>query len=167
METCAPESESATSAPAPEDDFATCRAALGARRRALHRGRIGVDGFHGGGFGTKLERERRYGEVFTLDEHEHGCLLRLELPRKVPDSAVKRSLGVGDDMPDPCCSATAEGNLLTVRGSITDAALRRVAAFSPAFPADFHTEVPLPSAGEWRVALRVADKVLEVVALRR
>lgn len=167
METRAPEPDRTTPAAVPDDDFDSCDAALGARRRALHQGRIGVDGFHGGGFGTKLERERRYGEVFTLDEHEYGCLLRLELPRKVPDSAVKRSLGVGDDMPEHRCSATVEGSVLTVRGSITDPEVRRVAAFSPAFPADFHTEVPLPAAGAWRIAMRVVDRVLEVVALRR
>lgn len=148
-------------------DFPELRAALGPRLRLLQQGRVGVDGFHGGGFDAKLERERRYGEVYTFDEHRGGCLLRLELPRQLPDSAAKRSLGAGDVLPDHVCTATVAGNLLTVRGCLGDPDVRRVAAYSPAFPPDFHTEIPLPPAAGWRVASSVADKVLEVVLLRR
>lgn len=152
---------------AADDEFSELRTALGPRLRLLQQGRVGVDGFHGGGFDAKLERERRYGEVYTFDEHRGGCLLRLELPRQVPDSAAKRTLGVGDVLPDHVCTAAVEGDLLTVRGCLVDPDVRRVAAYAPAFPPDFHTEIPLPPAAGWRVASRVADKVLEVVLLRR
>ena len=147
-------------------EFAERVATLGRHRRTLQRGRVGVDGFQDRTFEAKLERERRYGEVYALDEYEGGCLLRLELARRVPDSAVKRSLGVADAMPAYTCSAAVQDGWLTLRGSITDPEVRRIAAFSTAFPPDFHTEVELPRPADWKVSSRVADGTLEVVAWR-
>src|SRR5262249_1179443 len=61
-----------------------------ALRRVPRQGSIVIDGFHGGGFEEKVERERRYGEVYSLQEKGNGYVLRLEFPRRVPPSAMKQ-----------------------------------------------------------------------------
>src|SRR5262249_55170782 len=52
--------------------------------RALHRaaqqGSVAIDGFHGGGFEEKVERERRYGGGYSLQEKADGYRLHLEFP---------------------------------------------------------------------------------------
>jgi len=153
--------------PAPADSsYVDVAAGLGRRRSTLHQGRVGVDGFSSGSFESKLERERRYGEVFRLDQHEHGLLLRLELPRCIPDSALKRARSIADEMPDYVCSVDLCGGELTVRGSLADPEIRKLAAVSPAFPADFQTTLHLPPPHRWRMAFAVTDKVLEVALVR-
>ena len=147
-------------------DFLAMKASLGPQQRRLHQGRVGVDGFHGGGFDAKLERERRYGEVFSFDEHAGGCFLQIELPRTLPDSACARSLEVAGKAPRYACSAEVVGALLIARGSLVDPQVRKAAAVSSAFPPDFQTEVELPRASGWRVAYRVAEGRFEVAALR-
>ncbi len=139
---------------------------IGPRLRTVQQGRVGVDGFHGRGFEAKLERERRYGEVYCFEEHARGFRLVLELPRRIPDSAAKRSFGAGDEMPPYECSAAVAGATLVVRGRLVDPTVRRLAAVSPAFPPDFNTEIPLPDDAAWRTATRVVDRVLEVLVAR-
>src|SRR5206468_12927184 len=70
-----------------------------ALQRVAQQGSIPIDGFHGGEFEEKVERERRYGEVYTLQEQGNGYVLRLEFPRRVPPSALKEELGIPDEMP--------------------------------------------------------------------
>lgn len=147
-------------------DFPLLLDEIGPRLRSVQQGRVGVDGFHGRGFEAKLERERRYGEVYRFEEHARGFRLVLELPRRIPDSSAKRAFGAGDEMPPYECSADVAGGILVVRGSLTDPTIRRLAAVSPAFPPDFNTEIPLPAGVAWRTATRVVDRVLEVVVAR-
>lgn len=147
-------------------DFPRLLDAIGPRLRTVQQGRVGVDGFHGRGFEAKLERERRYGEVYRFEEHSRGFRLVLELPRRIPDSAAKRSFGASDEMPPYECSAHVVGGILIVRGSLMDPTVRRLAAVSPAFPPDFNTEIPLPADAGWRTATRVVDRTLEVVVAR-
>lgn len=138
--------------------------------RALHRvaerGTVAVDGFHGGGFEEKLERERRYGEVYTLQEQGNGYLLRLEFPRHVPASALKEELGVADEMPGYDYQLSLRNGFLVVKGSVTDATVRKLAAVSPAFPPDFTTNVELP-APVTAFKHRIRDKTIEVVLLKQ
>src|SRR5579862_6022740 len=53
-------------------------------RRGGDQGTVPIDGFHDGTFEDKMERERRYGEVYTLKELGNGYLLTVEFPRRVP-----------------------------------------------------------------------------------
>ena len=46
---------------------------------------IPVDGFYSKGFVEKLERERRYGNVYTVEDRGGAFFLQLEFPRWLPD----------------------------------------------------------------------------------
>ena len=138
--------------------------------RALHRvsqqGTVGLDGFHGGGFEDKLERERRYGEVYSLQEKGNGYLLRLEFPRTIPQSALKEELGIPDEMPGYDYDLSLRNGFFVVKGRVPDQNVRKLAAVSPAFPPDFTTNVELP--GQVKAFKhRIRDRVLEVVLLKR
>jgi ferredoxin len=125
------------------------------------QGSVGQDGFSDARFEEKLERERRYGEVFRLIEESNGYLLQLEFPRKVPPSGIKKELGVGDEMPDYDYDIALQNGFLVVKGKVTDLTMRKLAAVSSAFPPDFTQNVKLPT----RVAgfrHRFVDKTLEV-----
>ena len=134
--------------------------------RRRQSGWIPVEGFYSRDFEPKREREKRYGEVYTIEELDGGYYLRMEMPRRIPHSAAKHELGLGDDMPDYDLHIAVENGGLTVRGSVVDPDLRAVCGVSPAFPADFRTEVPLQgSVAGFRH--RYADKLLEVVVIMR
>lgn len=109
------------------------------------QGSIGQDGFTDPRFGPKLERERRYGEVYRLREEPNGYLLEVEFPRVVPPSGVKEQLNISDEMPDYDYDLTMQNGFFIVKGTVTDQTVRKVAAFSPAFPPDFTTQVRLPA----------------------
>jgi len=146
--------------------FDAALARLGAiQRDPLERGTVGFDGFQGPAFEDKLERKRRYGEVFTLAAASGGYLFRLELPRRVPPSALKEQLGIPDDMPPYACEVTVRAGFLVVSGHVVDPAVRKVAAVSPAFPPDFTTRVLLPGAVR-SFKHRVHDRTLETVLLK-
>jgi len=134
-------------------------------RPAEQRGTVGWDGFHGDKFEDRIERERRYGEVYTLKELGNGFLLEVELPRRVPESAQKEAFGVPDEMPDYRYELSLEGGFFVVHGHVSDRKVRRLAAVSPAFPPDFTTNVELPTPVRG-FKHRVRDKTLEVVLLK-
>lgn len=133
--------------------------------RAVHNGYVPVDGFYGREFEAKRERERRYGEVYSVEELGRGYYVRLELPRKIPPSAAREELAMGEEMPDYDITVSLDGNALTIRGRVVDPALRAVCGISPAFPADFRTEIPLrgPLDG---FRQRYSDKTLELAVLK-
>lgn len=130
------------------------------------RGTIPIEGFHGGGFEDKMERERRYGEVYSLKEQGNGYVLEVELPRRVPESALKHQLGLPDEMPDYDYTLSLHDGHFVVRGSVVDTNLRKLAAVSSGFPPDFTTNVALPDAVKG-FKHRVRNKTLEVVLLKR
>jgi hypothetical protein len=61
--------------------------------RTSRSGWVPVEGFYAREFEPKREREKRYGEVYTVDEFENGTYVRLELPREIPPSAARDELG--------------------------------------------------------------------------
>ena len=134
-------------------------------RPAEQRGTVGWDGFHGEAFEERIERERRYGEVYTLKELGNGFLLEVELPRRVPHSAQKEAFGVPDEMPEYRYEMALEGGFFVVHGHVVDGNLRRLAAVSAAFPPDFTTNVELPAPVRG-FKHRLREKTLEVVLLK-
>lgn len=137
------------------------------RRLKRHdvKGSIAVDGFHGGDFDDKTERERRYGEVYTLEQRPNGYLLHLEFPRRVPNSGQKEEMGIPDEMPDYDYELSLENQVFVVRASVPDLTIRKLAGVSPAFPPDFttHVELPGPVSG---FKHRIENKTLEVALLK-
>jgi len=125
---------------------------------------VGFDGFYAGGehFDEKVERDRRYGSIFHLEERQDAYVLRLEFPRRVPPSSLADELGLPMDMPDYDYDlALADGGIV-VHGKVTDPRVRRITGVAPAFPSEFTTRVPLgtPVAG---FSHRYQDKMLEVI----
>jgi hypothetical protein len=128
-------------------------------------GSVPHDGFFAGGHGSKRERERRYGEVWSVEELPGGSHVRLELPRVVPVSAARTRLGIGDEMPDYDVRAERVGDTVVVRGRVADPRLRTLCGISPAFPADFRSVIPL--VGPIRaIHTRRVGKTLEILAER-
>jgi hypothetical protein len=130
------------------------------------QGTVGHDGFTDPRFEDRLERERRYGEVYRLTEDNNGYLLQLEFPRTVPPSGIKAELGVGDEMPDYDYDIALQNGFLVVKGKVIETNVRKLASVSPAFPPDFTQNIKLPG----RVAgfrHRFADKTLEVALPRK
>jgi ferredoxin len=129
-------------------------------------GAVPVDGFQNNAFEDKIERERRYGEVYSLKQQGSGFLLRVEFPRRVPQSATKDQLGIPDEMPDYDYDLSFRNGYFVVKGKVVDKNLRKLAAFSPAFPPDFTTNVELSKPVN-AFKHRLHDKTLEVVLLKR
>ena len=133
--------------------------------RSRTSGHVPVEGFYSREFEAKRERERRYGEVYAVQEFDRGYYVRFELPRTIPPSAAKEERGFGDEMPDYDLDVMVANGGVTIRGSVVDPELRAVCGISPAFPADFRTEIALPGPlGGFRH--RYADKTLEVAVLK-
>jgi ferredoxin len=133
--------------------------------RGRQSGWVPVEGFYDRVFESKREREKRYGEVYNVAEFEHGTYIRLELPRAIPPSAVKEELGFGDEMPDYDLRIAIDGDSVIVSGSVSDIELRKICGVSPAFPADFKTEIDLSGrAGGFQY--RYEDKLLEIAILK-
>jgi ferredoxin len=123
--------------------------------------RVAFDGFYDRRFDDKTDRERRYGEVYRVDDLSGGYLLRLEFPQQVPASSLAEELGLTDQMPDYDYDIALHNGHLVIRGSVTDPRARKLTAVAAAFPPEFTTRVPLarPVIG---FRHRYRDKVLEV-----
>jgi len=131
-------------------------------------GSVAVAGYYetAGAFDEKHERERRYGEVYRLEERGGGYVFCLELPRRIPPSGIKEELGLGDEMPDYALDLSLRGSSFEVRGRVIDPRLRTVAASAPAFPPDFTTRIPLKERCIG-FAYRYRNKNLDVVILKQ
>ncbi len=137
--------------------------AMGAGRRTERK--VAFDGFEGAMHEDKTERDRRYGTVYTAAEYANAYLVRLEMPRKLPLSSLKRLWDLPDEMPDYDYNIMLGDNVLAVNASVRGETLRRLSYVSPAFPADFTTRIEF---GKPVVAFkhRMRDKLLEVVVLK-
>ena len=138
---------------------------VGRLTRGDRSGVVPVEGFYSSEFEAKRERERRYGEVYSVEEYDHGYLVRLDMPRVVPASSAKLELGIGDEMPDYDVDMSLVDHRLVVSASVVDPQLRAVCGVSSAFPADFKTEIAFeaPLAG---FRHRYQNKRLEVLVLK-
>jgi hypothetical protein len=133
--------------------------------RSRQSGRVPVEGFYDRVFEPKRERQKRYGEVYSVAEFENGYYIRMELPRQIPPSSAKEELGFGEEMPDYAMRIALAGETVTISGSVADIELRKICGVSPAFPADFKTEIELSSRpGNFRY--RYEDKLLEIAILK-
>ncbi|MBI3800722.1 MAG: 4Fe-4S dicluster domain-containing protein [Deltaproteobacteria bacterium] len=137
-----------------------------AKSRSVEKGQMAFEGYYTQEFDEKTERARRYGEVFTIEELGNAYLLRMELPRRVPVSAAKREMGVGDEMPDYDLDLSLRDGNLMVRGKLSDPQMRKLAAISPAFPPDFTKQIEFKRPVS-NFKHRYRDKTLEVALFKR
>ena len=84
----------------------------------------------------------------------------------MPVSARKRELGIGDEMPDYEYELSLQEDHFLVKGSVTEPAIRQLAAVSPAFPPDFTKRIPFDRPVS-SFKHRYRDKTLEVILFQR
>ena len=126
---------------------------------------IPVDGFYSKGFVEKLERERRYGNVYTVEDRGGAFLLQLEFPRRVPDIGLSSRSQLPNEMPDYDYDLALKDRQFIVKGNLTDERVRKISSSIGAFPPEFTTIIPLQE----RVvgfAHHFADKLLQVFLLK-
>ncbi len=134
------------------------------RRQQFHK--VGFDGFYEGNFDEKLERDRRYGDVYSFEDWGRAYFLRLEFPRVLPSTGLKQELKLPDVMPDYDYDLSLANGSFLVRGRITDPRVMKLTAVGPAFPPEFTRRIGL----EARVQgfkHRYRDKVLEVLLVKK
>jgi ferredoxin len=136
----------------------------GGARRSTER-KVAFDGFEGTMHEDKTERDRRYGTVYTVAEYANAYLVRLEMPRKLPSSSLRRLWNLPDEMPDYDYNIMLGDNVLSVNASVRGETMRRLSYVSPAFPADFTSRIELGKpVGAFKHRMR--DKLLEIVVLK-
>jgi hypothetical protein len=126
---------------------------------------VAFDGFRGTLHDEKRERDRRYGTVYSMTEARNAYLVRLELPRSVPASALKQTWGVPDEMPDYDYTLSLNGGVLSIRAGLPGETYRRLSYVSSSFPSQFLTRIEFDQpVGGFRHRLR--DKMLEVIVFK-
>jgi hypothetical protein len=125
---------------------------------------VGFDGFSAGEerYDEKLERARRYGDVYKLEERDDAYVLRVEFPRRVPPTSLGTQLGLPAEMPDYDFALALREGTFVVHAKVIDPEVRKLTAVAPAFPGEFTTRVALrdPVTG---FRHRYHDKTLEVI----
>jgi hypothetical protein len=140
---------------------AVATAVLG-RRGAVSA--IGFDGFSAGEerYDEKMERARRYGDVYKLEERDDAYVLRVEFPRRLPPTSLGVQLGLPDEMPDYDFELSLQDGVFVVQARVTDPDVRKVTGVAPAFPGEFTTRVALRD-HVTGFRHRYHDKTLEVI----
>src|SRR5262245_16677853 len=126
---------------------------------------IPVEGFYGKGFIDKLERERRYGNVYTVEDRGGAFLMRMEFPRRVPDIGIASREQLPDEMPDYDYDLALQDSQLVVKGKCTDEKVRKISASVGAFPPEFTTSIQF----QQRIngfAHHFENKLLEVLLVK-
>jgi hypothetical protein len=126
---------------------------------------IPVDGFYSKGFVEKLERERRYGNVYTLEDRGGAFLLRMEFPRWMPDLGIAARSKLPDELPDYDYDLTLKDDQLIIKGRCSDEGVRKISSSVGAFPPEFTTVVTLTDKVVGFVH-RFENKLLEVFLLK-
>ena len=103
---------------------------------------VPVEGFYSTGFVDKLERERRYGNAYTVEDRGSAFLVRMEFPRALPDIGIAAREQLPDELPDYDYDLALQDGQLTVKGRCTDAAVRKISSSVGAFPPEFVTIIP-------------------------
>ena len=139
---------------------------LMARRSGMLRDLpVPIEGFYGKGFADKLERERRYGQAYTIKDIGEAYHLRMEFPREVPDIGLPVRSELADEMPDYDYQLSLKEGQFIIKGRCPDEKVRRLSGNVGAFPADFTTVIPLQEkVGGF--SHRCKDKLLEVLLLK-
>jgi ferredoxin len=137
--------------------------AAGAGRRTERK--VAFDGFEGTMHEDKTERDRRYGTVYTVAEYANAYLVRLEMPRMLPPSSLKRLWNLPDEMPDYDYNILLGDNVITISASVRGETIRRLSYVSSSFPADFTTRIEFGKPVD-AFKHRMREKVLEVVVFK-
>ncbi len=126
---------------------------------------IPVDGFYSKGFVDKLERERRYGNVYTVEDRRDALYVRLEFPRRMPELGLANRGDIPAEMPDYDYDIALKSGQLIIKGKCIDERVRKLSASFGAFPPEFTTVIPLEDAITGFVH-KFENKALELFLLK-
>jgi len=126
---------------------------------------VPIEGFYSKGFVDKLERERRYGNVYTVEDRGASYLVRMEFPRWIPDIGIASRRQLPDEMPDYDYDLLLQDEQLVVKGKCSDEKVRKISSSVGAFPPEFTTVIPFRDriAG---LAHHFENKLLEVLLVK-
>ncbi len=136
----------------------------GSKLRSSER-KVAFDGFMSDLYDEKTERDRRYGTVYTVSEHANAYLVRLEMPRKLPASSLKRLWNLPDEMPDYDYNIALLDGVLTISASVRGEALRRLCHVSSSCPADFTTRIEFAKPVT-TFTHRLKNKLLDIIVMK-
>jgi 4Fe-4S binding domain len=126
---------------------------------------VPVDGFYSKGFVEKLERERRYGNVYTMEDRGGAFLLRLEFPRWMPDVGIPGRAKLPDELPDYDYDLILNNGQFIIKGRCPDEGVRKISSSFGAFPPEFTTVITLKE-NVVGFCHQFEDKLLEVFLLK-
>lgn len=126
---------------------------------------VPVDGFYSKGFAEKLERERRYGNVYTVEDRGGAYLVRMEFPRRMPEIVVANNPDLPKELPDYDYELALRDSQLIIKGKCLDGNVRKISSSVGAFPPEFTTVIPFQQrlAG---FAHHCEKKLLEVLLVK-
>ncbi len=136
----------------------------GSKLRSSQR-KVAFDGFMSDLYDEKTERDRRYGTVYTVSEHANAYLVRIEMPRKLPASSLKRLWNLPDEMPDYDYNLSLLDGVLTLSASVRGEALRRLCHVSASYPADFTTRIEFAKPVT-TFKHRLQNKLLDIIVMK-
>lgn len=116
---------------------------LARRGQLLRQIPVPVEGFYETRFVEKLERERRYGHAYTVEDLGKAYHLRLEFPTVVPQLGIALTPKLPSTMPDYDYDLILKEGQLIVKGRVVDSRVRKISSSVGAFPPDFTTVIPL------------------------
>ena len=138
---------------------------LSHRGTLLRRIPVPVEGFYDSRFVEKVERERRYGHAYTVEDLGKAYHLRLEFPTQVPRLGIAMAPRLPQRMPDYDYDLALKEGQLIVRGKLLDAGVRKISSSIGAFPPEFTTVIPLQDR-VYGFAHNLRSKVLDVLLLK-
>ena len=138
---------------------------LARRGQLLRRIPVPVEGFYETRFVEKLERERRYGHAYTVEDLGKAYHLRLEFPTQVPRLDVAFAPKLPSRMPDYDYDLVLQDGQLIVKGRVLDARVRKISSSVGAFPPEFTTVIPLQDR-VFGFVHRFGNKVLDVLLVK-
>ena|SRR5713226_1212124 len=145
--------------------FYAVRPLLSSRAGVIRTAPIPVDGFYEKGFVEKLERERRYGNVYTVEDWGNAYFLRVEFPRKIPNIGLATREDLPAEMPDYDYDLLLKDGHVVVRGKCVDEKVRKITSGVGAFPPEFTSVIPLKEKVQG-FSHRFENKLLEVLLLK-
>ncbi len=86
-----------------------------------------------------VERDRRYGRDYTVEEEDGFIRVTVRFPRRVPAVRDRFRYGLPEDMPLYKSHVALDGNNLLVAGWVTDPKIRALTHTSSSFPGQFMT----------------------------
>jgi hypothetical protein len=127
--------------------------------------RVAFDGYRSTRHDAKLERDRRYGTIYSVTESAAAYLVRVELPRRLPATSLKQVWHIAAAPPAYEYAVELNHNVIAIQARLRGEALRRLAYVSPSYPSGFLTRIELRQPVE-RFKDRLRDRTIEVIVFK-